>query len=172
MKRLIVVGACLTGLVVTACGTPSAGSASTTVPTPTPLPPTPSPSPSVDPILAAGQYYLKVVTTYNAAEAKVAAAEKKIFTYHPYTAAVPDEKVSLAATEAWQNALYAYTWPANAQGQIDALVSANEGFIEATEAFIAGANVTTWDAMGGPGRATSEAAAAVRLTLHLPPIAP
>ena len=157
-------------LAVAGCGSAPATSAATSVaaPTPTAAPPTPTPSPTVDPIAAAAQFYLNSANVFNAAENKVAKEEAPS---QAYTKLVPDEKQSLAALEAWQNTIYTYSWPTSVQSQITALVAATQGNIQATEVFIADPDATTWNAETTPSNASNDAAAAVRLALHLPPLA-
>jgi hypothetical protein len=113
--------------------------------------------------------YLQDVAVVNAVRTKVN-AEEKALGVKPYRDFVKDDQEWLTALEAWQAALYKINWPASVQSQATALVAANQAEILAFQSFVASPNQATSNGENAPGQASSAAAAALRLALHLPPI--
>lgn len=159
---------CAAILMPSACGASTiATTRPASTPTAAPTPP-PTPSPTVDPIAAAAQFYVSTANTHNAAEGKVAKEEPAGTLY---TKLAVTEKQSVAALMTLQNAIYSYSWPTDVQAQITALTSADEAGISAIQDFIADPGQTTWNADLATGQSATNATAAVRLALHLPPVA-
>jgi hypothetical protein len=164
LKPALIAGAALITLGIAGCGAASATPAVRATATPAPTA-TPTPAPTADPIVAAGQAYLSAITIYNVSVDKVNICEKP--SQLTYKQAVPCEKEWLAAQEAFQKAIYAYSWPISVQSQITALAAAAQADIETTNNFIAEPDAATWNAATDTASAAS---AAVRLALHLPPV--
>jgi hypothetical protein len=129
----------------------------------------PPPTATPDLIATAGQAYLAAVGPLNAVGDKVAAEERALGT-KPYKDFVKDDGQYLVAREAVQKVLYQIAWPPAVQGLATALVEAIQSDIGAYQDYAGNPDAATSDAEAAADQARSDAPAAVRLALHLPPV--